>query len=685
MLYGNILKNKEINMQNLLEDLKELLQTDQRFVIDGSLFKNKIVECALKCDEGLISLLLESDTIKRHFFTQVAGVLVFDKIKFQQFVSNKQFLPDSFTAFKNKIGLTAGGDYLSENKDIVLSWGYKDCVLEGGQSREEDRRNEIFFNETLAPDEIDRLLDPKILTNAKRYTADGEKPFDTFHRNEQGIITDNLIIKGNNLLALHSLKKQFAGQVKLIYIDPPYNTGNDGFKYNDSFNHSTWLTFMKNRLEISKRLLKNNGAIFISMDAKEIAYLQVLMDEIFGKENFKNLITVQRSAISGPKVINPGVVNVSEYVLVYSKSENWEFNRAYARRNRDPRYGNFIENIDDDYKNWRFIPLVEAFVKANGKDLKTLKKRLADNWDDELDNFVIENVKSVVQYANLDENSVSAAATELKKLSKDNSNIVYKLERDNKEPYFVYHGKVILFYKDRVREIDGKLSPSEPVSDIWTDVLPNDLHNEGGVDFRKGKKTEKLVSRIIEIGTNPSEIILDFHLGSGTTAAVAHKMGRQYIGIEQMDYGENDSVVRLQNVIGKQVKKADQFFETAEFDTRGISKSVNWRGGGEFVYLELKKYNQAFIDSIASAESTADMLKVWAEMKKHSFLNCSADIKKYEAEIAEFERLSLAKQKRILLAIMDMNQLYVNLSSLEDSDFEYTNEEKRITKDFYKA
>ena len=228
-----------------------------------------------------------------------------------------------------------------------------------------------------------------------------------------------------------------------------------------------------------------------------------------------------------------------------------------------------------------------------------------------------------------------------------------------------------MFYKDRIREIDGKLTPSEPASDIWSDVLPNDIHNEGGVDFRKGKKPEKLVSRIIEIGTNEGEIVLDFHLGSGTTCAVAHKMNRQYIGIEQMNYGKNDSVVRLKKLIDGR-------------DDRGISKSVNWQGGGSFIYFELKKYNQTFIEKIEEAENSESLLQIWEEMKSKSFINYNVDIQKQEQHIEDFKLLSLNEQKQHLCELLNKNQLYVNLSSLNDENFECTAEEKNLNRDFYK-
>ena len=283
-------------MQNLLDELLKALKSDERLSIDGKLAKNKIVELALAMDEGLITLLLKNTAIKKHFFTKVGEALVFDKVAFQSFVSNKQFLPDSYTAFKNKIGLTANKEYLTESKEVVLAWPYKDCVLEGGQTKEDQKRDEIFWNETLAPDEIDRLLEPKVLTNFKKYDSKGE------HAVKSISTDDNLIIKGNNLLALHSLKKRYAGKVKLIYIDPPYNTGSDSFGYNDNFNHSSWLTFMQNRLRIAKELLSEEGIIFVQCDDNEQAYIKVLLDNIFGSENCE--ITIYVQVRFGQKTLN---------------------------------------------------------------------------------------------------------------------------------------------------------------------------------------------------------------------------------------------------------------------------------------------------------------------------------------------------------------------------------------------
>ncbi|WP_164966503.1 DNA methyltransferase, partial [Streptococcus oralis] len=267
-------------------ELEQVLAKNPNFLVDGVLNKNKLAELARQYNPELLNQLMSNEKIAKHFFSKLQdGVLVFKKDVFLQFLNNKEFLPDSFTAYKTKIGLgMPDGNYLSEKKEVVLNFPYKDCVLEGGQTKDDAKRQELFFNETLAPTEINRLLDDKVLTNFKRFDSDGE------HEVEGLEDTDNLIIKGNNLIALHSLKKRFAGRVKLIYIDPPYNTGSDSFNYNDNFNHSTWLTFMKNRLEVARELLSEDGSIWINIDDDEGHYLKILSDNIFGRENFVNTI-----------------------------------------------------------------------------------------------------------------------------------------------------------------------------------------------------------------------------------------------------------------------------------------------------------------------------------------------------------------------------------------------------------
>lgn len=656
-------------MQNLYIDLEKLLKDKAEFVVNNKLNKSRISDAAYKYNETLLKILLSNSGLKKQFFMEVGNATVFKQSEFLNFLKNKDFLPDSFTEYKNQIGLQdEQGEYYRENKDVVLVFPYKDCVLEGGQDKEEQKRNEIFYNETLAPDEITRLFDAKALSNFKLYDKKGEQKLTA--KNEIDFSKQNLIIKGNNLLALHTLKniKSIAGQVKLIYIDPPYNTGNDSFHYNDKFNHSTWLVFMKNRLEIAKTLLSSSGTIFISIDHNEVAYMLALMDEIFGRQNRRNIITVKRGSVTGAKVINPGVVNVSEFLVVYSKQiTGWKPNRAYRTKERDDRYNNYIANYSEDFSNWKFVSVLDAFSEKLQIKKSQLKKSLGDEYEAQLESFIIENSERVCQFASLDDNSVSQEAIELKRKSENDESRLYKLERENKKPYFVFKGKLLLFAKDRIFEIDGKQTFSDPVTDIWDDVLPNDLHNEGGVEMRKGKKPEKLIQRIVEIGSSEGELVLDFHLGSGTTAAVAHKMKRRYIGVEQLDYEENGSVTRLNKlIVGEQ---------------SGISKSVNWQGGGSFVYAELKRYNQQYIDDIEAAKDNKALKKLYEQIKDEAFFRIEIEQSKWNNEA--FEKLSLKEQKELLCECLDKNHLYVNLTEMEDAFYKMSKDDITLNKKFY--
>lgn len=335
-------------MKNLLDDLVEILSEDDRLVANGELLKNKVIELALSLDSKLLRILLQSEKIKEHFFVDIDGILVFDKIKFQKFVSNKEFLPDSFTAFKNKIGLIDdNGDYISNSQSVVLAWPYKDCILEGGQTKEDQKRDEIFWNETLAPNEIDRLLSPKVFTNWKRYEESGEMSISV--DDESNYLNENLVIRGNSLLALHSIKKIYSGLIKLIYIDPPYNTLNDTFKYNDSFTHSTWLTFMKNRLEVAKSLLAEDGSIYIQLDYNEVHYFKVLMDEVFGRECFQREIIWDTQVLSGYKTIANNWIRGHDTILFYTKNKNnFIFNKQ-----KMPHRKEYLDRFDKKDENGR--------------------------------------------------------------------------------------------------------------------------------------------------------------------------------------------------------------------------------------------------------------------------------------------------------------------------------------------
>ena len=662
----------------LHEDLKSLLKKDERLVSDDKLLKNKIVELALKLDRDLIRLLLRDKKIKEHFFEEVEKTLVFDREKFMKFVDNKEFLPDSYTAFKNKIGLTADKKYLAQSKEVVLSWPYKDCILEGGQEKEDEKRKEIFHNEILAPDEIDRLLEPKVFTNFKRIDAKGE------HKVTETKANDNLIIKGNNLLVLHSLKKKFAGTVKLIYIDVPYNTGNDSFKYNDNFNHSTWLTFMRNRLEVAKQLLSNEGAIFVQCDDNEAAYLKVIMDEIFGEENNDIIIYVQVRYGEKTLAERNNYQKLIEQIHVYKKP-NFQPNKEEEEYTLDK----FEWEIKELTKGKKVqLGHREATIFKPGEyEIKKVKAgidKLKETW-----------ASGTVLKANASGKFFNDFISPRYKT--DGLEVLYKVEGIGEDGlgyrYFsgpkregATKGK---FYSgvptSRREELEsGKSVKLKAINNYYNfaDSFGNCRH-EGGVELRSGKKPEILLKKILDIATQEDDLILDFFAGTGGTCAVAHKMGRQYIGVEQLDYGENDSVIRLKNVIGKEKTKGKLSPIIEDYDTTGISEAVNWKGGGDFVYCELKEFNEEFVQKIKKAKDTKELIKIWGEMKQHAFLSYRIDPKLFDENIEEFKALSSDDQKKLLIKCLDANNLYVNYSEIEDKQYDINKEDKELNKKFY--
>ncbi|NLM00241.1 MAG: site-specific DNA-methyltransferase, partial [Treponema sp.] len=484
----------------LYDILEQHLKTEGNYKSDdGELLKWVVINKAQNYDEELIALLLKNEEVKKIFFVDVNGTLVFKQNLFLQFLEQKNYLNDSYTQYKNKVGLTIDGKFLKQRNEVALVWPFKDCILEGGQSREEQKREEIFFNEILAQDEITQLLEPKVLTNAKLYDANGEKAFEHFNRDaelnkQRGLpentITDNLIIKGNNLLALHTLKKEFAGKIKLIYIDPPYNTGNDGFKYNDSFNHSTWLTFMKNRLEVARQLLREDGVIFVQCDDNEQAYLKVLMDDVFGKENFINNITVKVKSSAGFKTINLGVMEVSEYITLYSKNKGkTTINKQYIETSYDKNYNLIVINPNENFKNWKIEKLndiieTEFNIKKYPKKLqKVIREGLSSD-------YAINNPDKVFRYTAI--NDDAGNETIIAKNHSLNNDEIYKVETSKGER-FVHKGQQITFFSTKMHYIDGKTVPGEQISNIWTHLRWEGIANEGGVKLKKGKKPEKLL------------------------------------------------------------------------------------------------------------------------------------------------------------------------------------------------
>lgn len=637
-----------MNNLGLYTELEQLLRMDSQYCTeDGCLLKNKIVEAALALRPQLISRLLEHEGIRRNFFVVINGVMVFDKVKFQRFVMNKRFLPDSYTSYKNKVGLTNDdGDFLSESREVVLSWPYKDCVLEGGQTKEDTKRNEVFWNEILAPDEINRLTEPKVLTNFKRYDTDGEHEVDSIS------MEDNLIIKGNNLLALHSLKKKYAGKVKLIYIDPPYyftkHKESDSFNYNSNFRLSTWLTFMHNRLSVAKELLKNGGVILCHIKEDGVHWLKVLMEEIFKVENFVETFIWKNT--DNPDSLSKKSRSSVEYILCYevNKDSSVQYLGKQTENGDAPllNSGNSIHPLTFPAQTIRFnIPdgvyecgmpdrveiltpiKVENGLNSNEVTLKGEFKWSQQTLDEEIEKgtyFLCKTNKFSIRFQRMEG---------------------------------VYMAPEKYFDEQYLSKAIGVGSNEDASTHI----------KQMGLDF-SFSKPESVVAFFIKSITAEKDIVIDFFLGSGTTAAVAHKMNRRYIGIDQMDYIEDTACNRLTKVI--------------EGEQGGISKSVNWRGGGSFVYCELAKANQQFADDIEQASSSEELATIWEQMQETGFLSWKVNPKEIDVNADDFTSLAIEDQKRFLIECLDKNLLYVPYSEIDNAEFGISENDKKINNQF---
>ena len=660
----------------IFDDIEKVLKKDDRLWskdVKKKLLKNKLAELISNDDEKLLELLIKDKEAKDHFFKKIKESTIFLKDKFLQFVTMNEFLPDSFTAFENEIGLSDDRKLITQKDEISLVFPHKDCVLEGGQTKEEVKRDEIFYNTILAPDEIDRIKEPKVLVNWKKYLKNGWQEIKEFSKN------DNWIIKGNNLLALYSLLPEYREEIKLIYIDPPYNTGNDGFNYNDKFNHSAWLTFMKNRLEVAKELLSEDGLIFIQCDDNEQAYLKVLMDEIF-EQNFLNCIAVKMSEATGVKMHHSKTrfPKIKEYLLVYKKKTFKGFVEIdkYKQDIWDNENNIFLENLTKEQRD-ELVDLEEkekndeADVKKAINILKNVKrisladkiKELRFSKKDEEESWKFENSYRIIK---------TAGASSLHKIVRSLSQIPKQeisagLSRD----------KVIFFFitdfntnteQPRLRVIFADSGIYKNPCDFWQDIKTSGaIAEEGGVKLENGKKPEKLLQRIIKMTTSEGDLVLDFFAGAGTTGAVAHKLKRRYILIEQMEYIHNLPEQRLINVING--------------DQSGISKEVNWKGGGSFIYTELLEWNQKYIKLLEEAKTKNEILKIFKKIEKEQFYRYKYEPKKFN--LKQFQQLELDEQKNALLDILDMNHLYVNRSGIDDATFKVSDKDKKLTKKFY--
>lgn len=662
----------------VMEHVRSVLESfGNKYIMNEVLKRNRIIEDLDAYDEALMTALLSDDLIHKNYTKKIANVEIFEVNQFIQMLEFKEYWEDSYTKYSNKIGLTAGGKFIDESEDVVLDFPFKDTVLKAGMTKEDVNNgdaDEPFLNQTLAKSEIDELLEPKIFINAKRYDRSGGANVSSVKPE------DSLVIKGNNLIALHSLKKRYAGKVKLIYLDPPYNTGSDSFEYNDRFNHSTWLTFMKSRLEIARDLLSENGYIFIQTDDGELAYLKVIMDSIFGINNYVNTISILFKNIAGAsgggqdKRLKKNI----EYLTVYSKNYDMaaQFNDVYDFK----EIGTLVKEMRDNGVSWKYTSVlvnpgdkiyVGSTQDGSGNEIKLYERN----------NFEIKSISKIMNDEKISEEEAylkygdfafqtampqsSIRPTVMKKwneLGKKSNNLmsIEYVPRSGKNKGKLYEQfykgdnfRLFAWLRDVTINKDGKLYKVEKQGTFWNYVSDTkNVNKEGGVDFPNGKKPENLLRRIIEMVTDSDDIVMDFFLGSGSTVASAMKLNRKFIGVEQIDCQINLIKKRLSGIIGG--------------DSTGISKDVNWQGGGSFVYAELMEKNGGFVRDVQSASSTDELKAVFTRMKDVADFDFRVDLNKFETEWNSFE--SFEEQKRELIRILDKNQLYYNYANIDDAN-----------------
>jgi len=641
------------------EKLVDVLKTDSRFVDDeGELVKAAVIDRAWKIDHDLVKQLLGKPAIKKKFFDEIEEHWIFNVNTFIEYLADKNFLANSYTRFRNKIGLNIDGKFLAERGEVSLVWPCKDCVLEGGQTKEEEKRKEIFFNEILAQDEINRLFDPKVLTNFKRYTAEGEQKVTDIKRDENGTIKENLIIKGNNLLALHTLKTRFRGKVKLIYIDPPYNTTGDSntFGYNNNFNHSTWLTFMKNRIEVAKDLLREDGVMVVTIDDYEYAHLKLLCDEIFDRGNYVGTIVIQ----SNPRgrTTNTHFATCHEYALFYAKDiESVSVHLIKLTKEQELDF-----DKKDGIGEYRLLP----FRRSGGTSTPEERPNsyYPIYYNEKKKAFSLEKTEGFVEILPIDKLGKKRVWRQTR------PSFLEAVEREDMVCKH-YNGKWVVKMKDRIKE--GRKPKT-----IWTDskydasangtmVLKEIFDGEKVFSYPKSLYAVKdTIDILTERGGN--DIVLDSFGGSGTTAHAVielnkeDKGNRQFILCEQMDYVGDVTVNRVRKVTTGQ--------------------------NCDFIYCELMQYNEAFMDRIQTAETCEELVELWKDIAESSFLNWYVNPEMPEETVNEFIEIGrsengLDKQKKLLAELLNKNQLYVNLTEIDDADFGVNDEDKKLNQSFY--
>ena len=655
----------------IFDELKTaLLSFGDKYFVGEELNRSKLTDDLRIYDEALLSKLFEVDFIKQHFIKEVAGQKLFQIEHLEEAVLYNDYWDTSYTKYENRVGLASKGKFLQDSQDVVLDFPFKDGVLTASMTKEdnEDGYDDAFLNEVIEKDEIDRLFDKKVFVNVKRFgdnQTDGTADTKVVSFDME---KDNLIIKGNNLLALHAIREQYFGKVKFIYIDVPYNTGSDSFKYNDKFNQSAWLTFIKNRVEVAQDLLSDDGVILIQISFHQYPYLRVLLDDVLGKNHhvmdINTLVRHPQRTLTGDKEFN----DVVEHTLVYSKNSEFKMPKIAEKK------------TEDKYKFHVSIKGEPTETRIMGK--KEVEIYLPDSFEitkvtPSSENLHRETVRGSIREKN---SSGRFYVAYLEKLREEFPPLtLFKVpDMGDDSLGFRYFelpkegNKNGAYYQGMPQSSEYTYKPYPNFLDFVEDY--NSVNEEGGYEYRNGKKPESYIDNYMEMFTDENDLVMDFFMGSGTTQSVALKTNRRFIGIEQLeDTMENVTLPRLQNVLLG--------------DGTGISTKVNWQGGGSFVYAELFPKNMGYLQDIIHAKDLAELKSVYERMLSRTDTDEPADIS-FRADLSKIDWIQgFDENKRLLVKILDKNGLYYNYSEIEDKNVRdlISDEDYTFNKNFYES
>lgn len=653
----------------IFDELKVALSSfDEKYFIGEELNRSKLTEDLRNYDEALLSKLFEVEFIKQHFIKEVAGQKLFQIEQLEEAILYNNYWDTSYTKYENRVGLASKKKFLQDSQDVVLDFPFKDCVLTASMTKEnnEEGYDDAFLNEIIEKDEIDRLVDKKVLINVKRYgeeTTSIDNNFVSFDKEK-----DSLIIKGNNLLGLHTLKDTYSRKVKFIYIDIPYNTGSDSFKYNDKFNQSAWLTFIKNRVEIAQDFLSDDGVILVQISFHQYPYLRVLLDDVLGKNkhvmDIHTLVRHPQRNLTADKEFN----DVVEHTLIYSRNSEFKMPKIAERKTPDkyiykvtvkgrPVETRIMGNKEVEIYLPGSFEVTKVPPHENNLHRETIRGSIREkNSSGRFFVAFLEKLRdefpplTLFKVPNMGDDSLGFRYFELPKEGNKNGAYFQGMPQSSEFTYKPYPN-----FLDYVEKY-------------------NSVNAEGGFEYRNGKKPESYIENYMNMFTDENDLVMDFFMGSGTTQAVALKTNRRFIGIEQLeDTMQNVALPRLANVVFG--------------DSTGISKSVNWQGGGSFVYAELFPKNMGYLQDIIQSTTIDDLKSVYERMLQGTDTNEPADIS-FRADLSKIDWTEgFDENKRLLVKLIDKNGLYYNYSEIDDATVRdlISNEDYAFNKAFYEG